>query len=125
MKGNKGQNREIEAIGSHKTGAMLLARRSSETMFVRRRAESPVFNSTGQRPVERGRSQKLSPERAKSGWLIRCRPFRAMETGLPLFTGRCSVLLIAGLSALRPKAMSGRLRGRTKLEAIYAENTTN
>jgi hypothetical protein len=126
MKENKGPNREIDAIGSRKAGTLLLVRRAQETMLVRLRAESPAIISTGQRPVERGCSQKLSPERAKSSYLIRCRPFRAMETGLPLFTGRCPVLLIAGLSALRPKTMVRRLRRANEIGSnIYAENTTN
>jgi hypothetical protein len=110
MKRNKGQYRKIEAIGYRKTGALLLARRNLETIAVRLRAESPAINSTGQRPVKRGCSQKLSPERAKSGWLIRCRPFRATEAGSPLFTGRCPVLLMTGLSAFNLTAMFWILR---------------
>jgi hypothetical protein len=75
------------------------ARRSVHAITVRLRAESPVINSTGQRPVGNNRPSTTSPERVKSGYLIRCRPFRAMGTGSPLFTGRCPVLLMTGLSA--------------------------
>jgi hypothetical protein len=75
-------------------------RRSPESIVVRARAESPAIISTGPRPVGNKRLSAISPERAKSGWLIRCRPFRATEAGSPLFTGRCPVLMITGLSAL-------------------------
>jgi hypothetical protein len=172
MKENKGQNREIEAIGSCKTGALLLARYSPGTMFFRLRAESPVINSTGRCPVVFGR--KCSPCAVRHNMLVentgRRPSLRPVEDGmwvekrkrynisantfrpgrdgwrnctgyfvfyqhivptaqrlhfLPNTTGRCPVLLIAELSALRPKAMAGDYAGRTKLEAIYAENTTN
>jgi hypothetical protein len=93
-----------------KAGALLLARRNPESIVVKLRAESPVVSSTGQRPVGDKRTSTTSPERAKSGYLIRCRPFRAMGTGASLFTGRCPVLLIAGLSALNLTAMAWILR---------------
>jgi hypothetical protein len=97
----------------HAPSLQPLAQRSVDAMpsgAVRLRAESPVINSTGQRPVGEMPSVKRSPERAESGYLIRCRPFRAMGTGSPLFTGRCPVLLMTGLSALNLTAMAWTLR---------------
>jgi hypothetical protein len=87
--------------------------RGVHAVAFRLRAESPAIISTGQRPVDEMPRMQISPERAKSGYLTQCRPFRAMGTGSPLLTGRCPVLLMAGLSALSLTAMVWKPR-RTK-----------
>jgi hypothetical protein len=58
----------------------------------RLRAESPVINSTGQRPVGEMPSVKRSPERAESCKTNRMSPFQGYGRRSPLFTGRCPVV---------------------------------
>jgi hypothetical protein len=64
------------------------------------RAESPVINSTGQRPVGKERLPINKPQRGVIESNNRISPFQGYGDRSPLSTGRCPVLLMTGLSAL-------------------------
>jgi hypothetical protein len=97
---------------------------------VRLRAESPVINSTGQRPVGEMPSIKRSPERAESCKTNRISPFQGYGRRSSLSTGRCPVLLTTGLSALNLTAMGACMSRRDKIcitvckrSAAYGEDS--
>jgi hypothetical protein len=100
--------------------ASTLRRVKSKAPALQYRAESPVINSTGQRPVWKRHSPVNKPQRGgiKSNSLIS--PFQGYGGGAPLFTGRCPVLMIVGLSALYCKA-GALLLTRRSVDATPSE----
>ena len=75
----------------------MIEQRNIEKRGITKRAESPVINSVGQRPIVRN-DHSAQPCKGVINWMSGLQP---VERDGAIFTGRCPVLLNTRLAALK------------------------